>query len=110
MCLKLCVSSRSVNLRKSFGGWFHIITNLQPLITDKGNVFCQIGGAGNSSLNRVLWVRWWGGQIMDLWWRRDRLFVKEAFSCLLLTADREPLGIMEGLPGNGRGREENGFV
>ena len=34
----------------------------------------------------------------------------EAFSWTLLPDNRKPLGTMEGIPGNGRGREENGFV
>ena len=41
---------------------------------------------------------------MDLLWRRGKIFVKEAFIWTLLPDDREPLGTMEGIPRNGRGR------
>ena len=44
MYLKQCFSSRSVTRSNILGGWFHVIINLQPLITDKGNVFCPVGG------------------------------------------------------------------
>ena len=37
-------------------------------------------------------------------------YFKEAFVWSLLPDDREPLVIMEGLPGTVRGREENGFI
>ena len=52
------------------------------MITYKGNIFFPVGGVENASLNRVPWGIWWGGQILDLWWRRGGLFVKEAFSGL----------------------------
>ena len=42
LSLKQCISSRSVYQRNIIGGWFHAIINLQPLIPDKGNVFCPI--------------------------------------------------------------------
>ena len=92
------------------GGWFHVIINLQYVILDKGNVFFPIGGVENTSFDTFPWDRWWGSRIMDIWWSRGRLFFKEDFSWPLPTDDREPLGTMEGLPGNVRGREENGFV
>ena len=66
----------SVNQRKILRIWLHIIINLQTLIPDKGNVFFPIGGVENTSLNRVPWGRYWGGQILDLWWGRGRLFVE----------------------------------
>ena len=67
--LKQCVSIRSVGRSNILGGWFHVIINLQPLITDKRNFFCPVGGVENASLNRVPWGRWWGGRILDIWWR-----------------------------------------
>ena len=102
LSLKQCVISSSVNQKNIIGGWLHVIINLQSIIHDKGNVFCSIGGVENTSFNRVPWGRWWGGRILDIWWRRGRLFVKEAFSRTLLPDNREPLGIMEVLPGNNR--------
>ena len=110
MYLKQCVRSSSFYQRNMIGGWSHVIINLHHLIPDKGNFLCLIGGIENASLDRVPWGIWWGGRIMDLWWRRVRLFVKEAFSYPLLPYDRENLGTMEGLPRNSRGREENGFA
>ena len=44
---------------------------------------------------------------MDLWWRRGRLFVKEAFRYTLLPDDHEPLVTIEVISGNGCGIEEN---
>ena len=99
---KQFVSSRSVYQRKILGGWFHVIINLQPLITGKSNGLYPIGGVENASLNRVPWGRWWGGRILDLWWRKGRLFVKEIFFWTLLTYEQKNLGIMEGFPGSGR--------
>ena len=96
--------------KKHYWGWFHVIINLQPLITDKGHFFCLIVGVGNTSFNRFPYVRWWGGRILDLLWRRGRIFVKKAFSWSLLLDELESLGTMEGLPGIGRVIEENGFV
>ena len=100
LSLKQYVSNRSVNRRKVIGGWFHVIINIHPLITEKGNIFCLIVGVEKTSFKRVPWGRWWVGRISDLWWRRGRLFVKEAFSCPLFLGDSKPLGIMEGLTGN----------
>ena len=110
LSLKQCVRRRSVNQRNIIGGWFHVIINLQPLILDKGNVFRLIGGVENTNFNMLPWGRWWGGQIMDIWWRRGRIFVKYAFSWSFLPDNHKYLGTMEGLPGNFGGREENGFV
>ena len=64
--LKQCVRIRSVDQRNILGGWLHVIINLQPLIPEKGNVFCPIEGIENTILNRVPWGRWWGGQILDI--------------------------------------------
>ena len=47
---------------------------------------------------------------MDLWWRRLRIFVKEAFSCPLPPDNLKHLGTMEGIPRNGHGRAGNGFA
>ena len=105
LSLKNCISSSSVDQRKILEGWFRGIINLYSLITEKDKVFCPIGGVENSSLNRVLWVRWWVDLIMGLWWRRGSLFVKEAFILPLLPDNREPLGTMEGLPWNSHRRE-----
>ena len=102
--LKQCISSRIVYQRNILGVWFHVIINLQTLILYKGNVFYSNGGIEHFSLNRVPWGRWWGGQMMDIWWRRVKIFVKEAFRCTLLPEYREHLGTMEGLLGNGYGR------
>ena len=110
MSLKQCVSSTSVYQSNILGGWSRVIINLQPLIPDKGNVFYPIGGVENASLNRVPWGRWRGGRVLYLWLMRVRLFVKEAFRWPLLPDDHGPLGTMEGLPGNGRAREEKGLV
>ena len=110
LSLKQCFIRRSVNQKNIIGRWFHAIIKIKTLIPDKGNVLCPIGGVENAILNMVPWRRWWGGRIMDIWWRRVRLFVKEAFSWPLITERREPLVTMESLPGNGNGREENGFV
>ena len=87
LSIKQCVGSRSINRRNILGGWFSVIINLQTLIPDKGNFFCSIGGVEKNGFNRVPWGRWWGGRIMDLWWGRGRLFVKEAFSWPLLPDD-----------------------
>ena len=108
--LKQCARIRSVNQRNILGGWFHVIINLQPLISDKGNIFFPIGGVENTSFNKVLWGRWLGGKIMDIWGRRGRLFVKEEFRWPLLLDNLKPLSTMEGLPVKICGREENGFV
>ena len=104
MSLKQCVIIRSVEKRNIIRGWFHVIINLQPLISDKGNVLFPIGGVENASLDRVPWGRWWGGQILYLWWRRGRIFIKEAFSWPLLPDDRETIGTMECIPSTGRVR------
>ena len=78
--LKQCVRIRSVNRKNNLGGWLHFIINLQPLIPNKVNVFCLIGGVENASLDSFPWVRWWGRQILDLWWIRVGLFLKEPSS------------------------------
>ena len=103
-------SSRSVYQRNIIGGWLHVIINLQTLITNKVNFFGLIVGIENARLNRVPWGRWWCGRILDLWWRRVRIFVKEALSWPLPPDDHKPLGTIKGLPRNVRGREENGFI
>ena len=110
LSFKKCVRIRSFNKRKILGGWFYVIINIQPLIIDKGNVFWLIRGGGNVILNRVTWGRWWGSRILDLWWRRGRIFVKETFRCPLLPDYCKHLGTIEGLPGDVWSREENGFV
>ena len=110
LSLKQCVSRRSVYQRNIIWGWFHVIINLQPLIPDKGNLFCPIGGIENTSINWNPWGRLWGGRVMGLWWRRVRIFFKEAFSCPILLDDRKPLVTMECLPGNGSVSKENGCV
>ena len=48
LSLKQCVSSRSFNLSKILGGWFHVIINHQTLIRDKGDSFCPIVGVENT--------------------------------------------------------------
>ena len=110
MSLKQCVRISSANQRNNLGGWFHVIINLQTLIPDKGNFFFPVGCVENTNLNKVPWGRWRSGQNMDLWWRRGRLFVKYAFIWTLIPDNRETIGTMEGLPGNGIGRELNSFI
>ena len=104
LSLKQCFRRRNVNQRYSLGVWFHVIINLQPLIPEKGNVFFPIEGVENASLNRVPWGRCWGGQILYIWCRRGRLFVKDAFRFPLFLDDCKYFGTMEGLPGNVYGR------
>ena len=110
MYLKQCVIIRSVNQKNILGVWLHFIINLQPLITDEGNVLCPIGGVENTIFDRVPWGRWWGGRIMYLWWRRGKIFVKEAFRWSLLLEDCKPIVTIEVIHGNVRGIEENDFV
>ena len=105
MSLKQCVIIRSVNQKNILGGWFHVIINLQPLITNKRNIFCPIGGVENTRFDRVPWGRWWGGQILYLWWIRGKIFVKEALIWLLLLEDCKHIVTIEGLYGDCRVRE-----
>ena len=52
--LKQCVRIRSVDQRNILRVWLYVIINLQPLIPDKVNVFCPIGGIVNAILNIFL--------------------------------------------------------
>ena len=81
--------------------------NHQPPDPDswRGKFILPNWSCWNASLDRVPWGRRWGGRIMDLWWRRGRLFFKEAFICPLLPYNHEPLVKMEILPGDGLRRE-----
>ena len=110
MSLKQCVTIKSVNQKNIIGVWFHVIIKLQPLITDNDNVLCPIGGVENTIFDRVPWGRWWGGRILYLWWRGGEIFFKESFSWPLLLEDCKHIVTIEGLHGNVRGREENGFL
>ena len=58
LSVKQCVSRIIVYQSNIIGGWFHVTTNLQPLIPHKDNIFCLIGGVESTILNRVLWGRW----------------------------------------------------
>ena len=110
MYLKQCFIIRIVNQKNILGVWFHVIINLLPLITDKGNILCPIVGVENTIFDRVPWGRWWGGRIIYLWWRGGEIFVKESFRWPLLLEDCKHIFTIEVLHGNVRGREENGFV
>ena len=47
LSLKQCVIRRSVEKRNIIKVWFHVIINPHPLISDKVNIFCPIGGVEN---------------------------------------------------------------
>ena len=71
---------------------------------NKVNVLCPVGVVENASLNKIPWGRWCVGRIMDIWWRRVRLFVKENLSWTLLPDNSELIGTMEGITGKCCGR------
>ena len=110
LSLKQCVSSRSVDQRNIIGGWFHAITNLLNLITDKKMFsaqlealkmpasICSPGGDGGAV---KFWISGGGG---------TGSLSKSPSSGTSYRTTVNLLAQWKVYPGTIRGREKNGFI